>query len=117
MSLLPYFPLASGLLTGKYQRNARDAEGRAARHQHAPLVRLHQRRATGRMVEKLERRRDAQPATRMLELAFGWLLAKPVIGSVIAGATTAGADRAERRAPRQSGPRPPCIAEIDAITR
>ena len=39
------------------------------------------------MLDQLKRSLRA-PAIQLLELAFGWLLAKPVIGSVIAGATT-----------------------------
>ena len=52
----------------------------------------------------------------MLELAFGWLLAKPVIGSVIAGATRP--EQVEQNvAAAARMPSPAVVAEIDAITR
>ena len=51
----------------------------------------------------------------LLELAFGWLLAKPVIGSVIAGATKP--EQIEQNvAAAAKRPSPDVIAEIDAIT-
>jgi aryl-alcohol dehydrogenase-like predicted oxidoreductase len=85
LGLLPYFPLASGFLTGKYARGAEMPAGTRM----ALMKRLSDRFMTEKnwqIVEKLE----AFCASRghsMLELAFGWLLAKPVIASVIAGAT------------------------------
>lgn len=85
LGLLPYFPLASGLLTGKYKHGAEVPAGTRM----ALMKRLSDRFMTDKnwtIVEKL----DAFCARRghtMLELAFGWLLAKPVVSSVIAGAT------------------------------
>jgi aryl-alcohol dehydrogenase-like predicted oxidoreductase len=85
MGLLPYFPLASGFLTGKYTRGSDAPEGtRMAR-----IKRLSDRFMTEKnwtIVEKLEAFCASRGHT-MLELAFGWLLAKPVVASVIAGAT------------------------------
>lgn len=52
----------------------------------------------------------------MLELAFGWLLAKPVIGSVIAGATRP--EQVEQNvAAAQRRPPAAVLAEIDTITK
>ena len=83
--LLPYFPLASGLLTGKYRRNAALPEGtRLARTQ-----RLADRYLTERnwsIAEKLGDFVEARGRS-MLELAFSWLLAQAPVASVIAGAT------------------------------
>jgi aryl-alcohol dehydrogenase-like predicted oxidoreductase len=85
VGLLPYFPLASGFLTGKYTRGSDAPEGtRMAR-----IKRLSDRFMTEKnwtIVEKLEAFCASRGHT-MLELAFGWLLAKPVVASVIAGAT------------------------------
>ncbi|MCA8929273.1 MAG: aldo/keto reductase [Alphaproteobacteria bacterium] len=83
--LLPYFPLASGLLTGKYKRNAMP-EG--ARLTTTPKFanRTYVTDANWAKVEKL----DAFASERghsLLELAFAWLLAEPATASVIAGAT------------------------------
>jgi aryl-alcohol dehydrogenase-like predicted oxidoreductase len=62
LGLLPFFPLASGLLTGKYK--PRNEE----------------------IVEKLQAFASARGHS-MLELAFSWLAARPQVASVIAGAT------------------------------
>src|SRR5947209_509793 len=82
LGLLPYFPLASGLLTGKHKRGA-PAKG----------TRLEMQAFSGFMndknfdiVEKLEAFVKARGRT-MLELAFSWLAARPSVGSIIAGAT------------------------------
>jgi aryl-alcohol dehydrogenase-like predicted oxidoreductase len=85
MGLLPYFPLASGLLTGKYRRNAPMPAGARL----TATQRLADRYLTERnwqIVEHLEAFCAARQIS-LLELAFGWLLARPGIASVIAGAT------------------------------
>ncbi len=85
LGLLPYFPLAGGMLTGKYKRNAAPAEGT----RFASWKGLAQRYTTDpnwNMVERLEKF-CADRNHSLLELAFSWLLAKPVVSSVIAGAT------------------------------
>ena len=85
LGLLPYFPLASGLLTGKYERGA--AAPADTRFGKAPA--LKDRYVTPRnedIVEKLEAFAKARGHT-MLELAFSWLAARPQVSSVIAGAT------------------------------
>ena len=85
LGLLPYFPLASGLLTGKYKRNAPMPED-------ARLTKT-QRLADRYMTEQnwtiVERLEDfcATRGHTMLELAFSWLAARPTVASVIAGAT------------------------------
>ncbi|QOZ31731.1 aldo/keto reductase [Bradyrhizobium sp. CCBAU 53421] len=85
LGLLPFFPLASGLLTGKYQRGtAAPADTRFAK---APA--LKDRYVTPRnedVVEKLQAFAQQRGHT-MLELAFSWLAARPQVASVIAGAT------------------------------
>ena len=85
LGLLPFFPLASGLLTGKYQRGtAAPADTRFAK---APALR--DRYVTPRnedVVEKLQAFAKARGHS-MLELAFSWLAARPQVSSVIAGAT------------------------------
>jgi len=84
MGLLPFFPLASGFLTGKYRRNAAQPEGARL----TLLPRFGERfmtEANWRMVEQLADFCAARGRT-MLELAFSWLLARPQVASVIAGA-------------------------------
>jgi aryl-alcohol dehydrogenase-like predicted oxidoreductase len=83
--LLPYFPLASGLLTGKYRRNA----GLPAGTRLASTQRLADRYLTERNWMIAERLGDfvERRGRTMLELAFSWLLAQSPVASVIAGAT------------------------------
>ena len=80
---LPYFPLASGLLTGKYRRGQPAPSGsRLAGGGRADQL-SDQNLA---IVEELIQFAEARGHT-ILELAVSWLLARPVVASVIAGAT------------------------------
>jgi aryl-alcohol dehydrogenase-like predicted oxidoreductase len=85
LGLLPYFPLASGLLTGKYRRNTPLPAGTRL----AKTQRLADRYLTERNWEISEKLGDFAEAhgRTMLELAFSWLLAQSPVASVIAGAT------------------------------
>ena len=85
LGLLPFFPLASGLLTGKYRRNTTLPSGTRL----ANTQRLADRYLTERnwmIAEKLGDFVETRGHT-MLELAFSWLLAQTPVTSVIAGAT------------------------------
>jgi len=85
LGILPFFPLASGLLTGKYQRGA--GAPNDTRFAKSPVLR--DRYVTPRnedLVEKLKAFARARGHT-MVELAFSWLAARPQVASVIAGAT------------------------------
>src|SRR3954468_8638897 len=75
---LPYFPLASGLLTGKYTRGVAATEGRLAGRD-VPDERWDR-------AEALQRYADERNVS-LLDVAIGGLLAMPSISSVIAGAT------------------------------
>ncbi|MBT5263694.1 MAG: aldo/keto reductase [Rhodospirillaceae bacterium] len=83
--LLPYFPLASGLLTGKYKREAMPA---GARLTDTPKFanREYVTERNWAMIEALEAFASKRGHT-LLELAFAWILARPETSSVIAGAT------------------------------
>ncbi|HLN39681.1 MAG TPA: aldo/keto reductase, partial [Xanthobacteraceae bacterium] len=86
LGLLPYFPLASGLLTGKYKHNAPLPAGtRLARNppRHADEF-LNER--NWRIVDALEAFVGGRGHT-LLELAMSWLASRPYIPSIIAGAT------------------------------
>ncbi len=86
MGLLPFYPLAGGVLTGKYQRGAAPAAGT----RFAATRRLADRYWTAHnwgVMEILEKF-CAERGKGLLDLAFGWLLAQPVVSSVIAGATS-----------------------------
>ena len=81
-SLLPYFPLARGLLTGKYRRGESAPVGTRLAKQEDVL-----RRADFDTVEKIQAYADERGLT-MLQVAIGGLAAMPTVGSVIAGATS-----------------------------
>jgi aryl-alcohol dehydrogenase-like predicted oxidoreductase len=85
MGILPYFPLANGLLTGKYSRNApMPANSRLTTTQR--LAERYLTDANWAIAEKLKDFSKSRGHT-ILELAFSWLLARPPVASVIAGAT------------------------------
>ena len=86
LAFLPYFPLASGLLTGKYRRNEPLPEG--ARLTEYPENRRKHflNEHTIDVVEKLEAFAEEREHT-LLDVAMSWLASDPVIASVIAGAT------------------------------
>jgi len=88
LGLLPYFPLASGLLTGKYRRNASMPPNARL----TLMKRLADRYLTDAHWQTVERLRDFCEARghSMLELAFSWLAARSPVASVIAGATDPG---------------------------
>ncbi len=84
LGVLPYFPLASGLLTGKYQRGQAAPAGTrlsAARFAAALNDKNFDR------VEKLAAF-AAESGHSLLELAIGWLASQPHVPSVISGATS-----------------------------
>ncbi|MDA0364967.1 MAG: aldo/keto reductase [Chloroflexi bacterium] len=84
LGMLPFFPLASGLLTGKYRRGESAPEG--TRLAAGPMGERMLTDQNFDIVEKLEDWARAHDHT-ILELAFSWLATKPYISSVIAGAT------------------------------
>jgi len=86
LGFLPFFPLASGLLSGKYKRGEKPPEGtRLAAWGPRGAVALSDKNFD--KVEKLEDWARERGHT-ILELAFAWLLGHEVVSSVIAGATT-----------------------------
>ncbi len=84
ISYLPYFPLASGLLTGKYRKDQPLPEGTritTGAGQHGRWLSDHNMK----LVEELAEFAESHQHT-LLELAFSWLLAHTPVASVIAGA-------------------------------
>jgi aryl-alcohol dehydrogenase-like predicted oxidoreductase len=85
VGILPYFPLASGFLTGKYRKGEEPAEGTrfaAMRRLADPML----TEANFQMLEHLDEFAGKRGHT-LLELAVGWLATQPEISSVISGAT------------------------------
>ena len=83
LAFLPYFPLASGLLTGKYRRGKKLPKGSRAAEGWGPKV-FTERNLT--VVERLIEFAESRNHT-VLDLAFAWLLAHKPVASVIAGAS------------------------------
>jgi aryl-alcohol dehydrogenase-like predicted oxidoreductase len=86
LGLLPYFPLANGLLTGKYKRNQPLPEGTRLARNPAMLERVGLDDAKWQIIEALDAFATARGHS-LLDLAFAWLAAQPFVSSVIAGAT------------------------------
>ncbi|MFD5887490.1 aldo/keto reductase [Streptomyces sp. NPDC060334] len=108
VGVLPYFPLANGLLTGKIRRGAPVPPGSRLEGRDGYLTdeRLDTVEALAGLAEKYDR--------TVLELAIGWLSAQPGCASVIAGATSAEQVRANAAVadrPLEAA----LLAEIDAI--
>lgn len=111
IAYVPYFPLASGLLTGKYQRGEEPAEG-------TRLDRWGERSKsvlTDANFDTLDRLTAwaRERGHTLLELAFAWLLAKPMVASVIAGATKV--SQVEANAAVTWRLTPAEVAEVDAL--
>ncbi len=85
LGVLPYFPLASGFLTGKYKRGEPVPDGTRL----ASNSRAQERTLTDANFEMLERLENfaEERGHPMVELAIAWLLGNPAVSSVIAGAT------------------------------
>ncbi|PYM01934.1 MAG: aldo/keto reductase [Verrucomicrobia bacterium] len=94
MAFLPYFPLASGLLTGKYRKGQKPPEGSRAADAWGPKVFTEKNLA---IVESLIKFAETRNHT-ILELAFAWLLSHKPVASVIAGASKPEQVRANTKA-------------------
>jgi aryl-alcohol dehydrogenase-like predicted oxidoreductase len=108
VAVLPYFPLASGLLTGKYRRGAEAPAGTrlAGRGEIAD-------EATWDRLERLAEFCDAR-GIEPIDVAIGWLLTRPQVVSVIAGATKP--EQVERNVRAgQWRPSEADLAELDVI--
>ena len=110
MAFLPYFPLASGLLTGKYRRgSAPPADSRLGSGWHGELLTERNLEIVEHLIDYAESRGHT-----ILDLAFSWLLAHKPVASVIAGATKPEQVRTNAAAGQWSLT-PAELTEIDAI--
>ncbi len=112
LAFLPYFPLASGLLTGKYREGKKLPEGSRAADGWGPKVFTEQNLA---IVELLIEFAESKGHT-ILELAFSWLLSHKPVASVIAGASKPEQVRANAKAADWQLAADD-LAQIDAIMR
>lgn len=112
VGLLAYFPLASGLLTGKYQGGAMPSGARLT-----GLPDLAQRfltRTNLAIVDKLSEYAKSIGKT-LIDLALGWVASRPQVSSVIVGASTPG--HLETNVTSVSRGLDPCeLREIERIT-
>jgi aryl-alcohol dehydrogenase-like predicted oxidoreductase len=111
LAFIPYFPLASGLLTGKYRRGQAPPRGTriTSGGRYADLL----SDENLERVEKLARYAESRGHT-LLELAFAWLLARGEVVSAIAGATSAAQVRSNAAAAAWRMT-PEERAEVDAL--
>lgn len=84
IGILPYFPLAGGFLTGKYQQASSPPKG--SRGEESPYVQKYFSDKNYEIIDQLSQFAEAQNHS-LNELAHAWLLAQPQISSVISGAT------------------------------
>jgi aryl-alcohol dehydrogenase-like predicted oxidoreductase len=113
LGLLPYFPLASGLLTGKYKSGAPMPAGSRlaiSAHHADGLLNAH----NWRIVENL-RAFAARRGHSLLDLAMSWLACRPIISCIIAGATKP--EQVEANVAAIGWPLSPTeLAEVDRLT-
>ena len=94
ISFIPYFPLANGLLTGKYRKNQPLPQGsRITDGWHSELLTEENLDKVEQLIAFAESRGHS-----ILELAFSWLLSREMVSSVIAGATSPEQARANANA-------------------
>jgi aryl-alcohol dehydrogenase-like predicted oxidoreductase len=110
IGVLPYFPLAAGLLTGKYRRGQPAPPG--TRLAGSPRAARWMNEANFDAVERLERF-AADRGISLLDVAIGGMAAKPQIASVIAGATKPEQIEANVRA----GMWQPSVQDMEEIDR
>jgi aryl-alcohol dehydrogenase-like predicted oxidoreductase len=116
ISLLPYYPLASGLLTGKYKRGTPLPEGsRFAVVKERNYIGQFLTEANWQKLEALSAFAQTRGLT-ILDLAMSWIAARPQVASVIAGATRPEQVEANVKA---AGARLTAadMAELDRMTR
>ena len=113
LAFLPYFPLASGLLTGKYRPGEQAPPGsRLAGIDEARRAKELSDERLGLVAALAEV--AAKEGRNLADLAFGWLLSHDEVASVIAGATHPDQVRTNA-ATANFRPSPEVLAEVDAI--
>jgi aryl-alcohol dehydrogenase-like predicted oxidoreductase len=114
MAFLPYFPLASGLLSGKYRRGRPAPETRLGGGGELPAEQVvgEERIAA---VERLCAFAESRGHT-LLELGLSWLATRPRVASVIAGATRPEQVRANAEAVTAWRLTDEELAELDELT-
>jgi aryl-alcohol dehydrogenase-like predicted oxidoreductase len=112
VGLLPYFPLANGLLTGKYRRGEAAPAGTRIKDWGRESLLTDE---TFDILEALEGFAKSR-GVKLLDIAIGGLAAQPAVASVIAGATSR-AQVVRNVAAGNWHPTPDDLAQLDEITR
>jgi aryl-alcohol dehydrogenase-like predicted oxidoreductase len=110
LSFMPYFPLASGLLTGKYRKGQPPPPGTRLAGRGDELMTDERLGLVERLMLFAE-----QHGHTILELSISWLASQPEIATVIAGATSAEQVRANAEAVEAWRPSDDEFAEIDDL--
>ncbi len=84
VAFIPYFPLANGLLTGKYRRGQPFPAGSRGSDAFGPKIFTDENLAKAESLENFA----ASRGHTLLELAMSWLASRPAVASIIAGAKT-----------------------------
>jgi aryl-alcohol dehydrogenase-like predicted oxidoreductase len=113
IGFIPYFPLASGVLTGKYRRGEQPPEGTRLANAPAERAAVALSDRNFDIVETLEKW-VSDRGHSLLDLAMAWLLSRPAVSSVIAGATRPEQVRANAAAAGWQMT-PDEVAQVDAI--
>jgi len=118
IGILPFFPLESGMLTGKYKRGEAPPAGTRLGNWSARGPGVTDRFMSDDKFTKVEQLTElaAKSGAGVLDMAFGWLLNKPYVSSVIAGATKPEQIAANVKAAAWR-PTPDVDREIDRITK
>jgi Predicted oxidoreductases (related to aryl-alcohol dehydrogenases) len=111
VGLLPYFPLANGLLTGRYRRDVIPGGSRLSQERYADYL----ARAPWEVIDRLAAFAQERGLS-MVDVAIGGLAAQPTVGSVIAGATSPEQVRANAAAAAWI-PTAEDLATLDQLTR
>ena len=110
ISVLPFFPLGSGLLTGKYRADRSPTGSRLTEPSYRHLLEGPERTVADRLAECAD-----EVGVSLLDLALGWLAGRPAVGSVISGARTPDQVRANAAAVSWR-PSADVLARIEEIT-
>jgi aryl-alcohol dehydrogenase-like predicted oxidoreductase len=112
VAFLPYFPLANGLLSGKYRKDEPFPESSRAKDSFGPKIFTDENLDRAEALMAFAKARGHS----LLDLAFSWLASRPEICSVIAGAKTAQQVQANSRAASWKLT-PAELAEVDQIAK
>jgi len=112
VAFLPYFPLANGLLSGKYRKDEPFPESSRAKDSFGPKIFTDENLDRAEALMAFAKARGHS----LLDLAFSWLASRPEVSSVIAGAKTAQQVQANSAAASWKLT-PVELAEIDRIAK